>query len=92
MFSMKSFLNEKLGREEEEDKKQESPNAVDGNNFDTTIKEGLTFVKFFAPWCGHCKSMAQDWIKLEKKFKGTNTIIGLAKNWLLSVFIETVVV
>lgn len=41
---------------------------LDHSTFDHAIKDGFTFVKFFAPWCGHCTNMAQDWIDLEKHF------------------------
>lgn len=46
--------------------------------FPSTIENGVTFIKFFAPWCGHCKRMAPTWQQLAEKFVG-NLNIKIAK-------------
>jgi len=33
------------------------------------------FVKFFAPWCGHCKKIKPDWDSLGAIFKDSKTVI-----------------
>jgi protein disulfide-isomerase-like protein len=40
------------------------------DNYDSLTDGKTVFIKFFAPWCGHCKKMAPDWEKLSSEFEG----------------------
>lgn len=44
-------------------------------NYDEQSAGKTVFLKFFAPWCGHCKKMKPDWDTLMEEFKDSSTIL-----------------
>jgi len=44
-------------------------------SFDDAIAGKNAFIKFFAPWCGHCKAMKPAWDQLGDEFAGSNSVL-----------------
>ena len=55
-----------------------APVTLTADNFEELVFNSgkNAIVKFYAPWCGHCKKMAPAWDQLGTEFEGSNVIIG----------------
>lgn len=51
--------------------------VLDEGNFDELALSGgkSAFVKFFAPWCGHCKAMKPAWDELGAEMADSNSVL-----------------
>jgi thiol-disulfide isomerase/thioredoxin len=49
--------------------------ALTSGNWDAKLKGKGAFVKFLAPWWGHCKSMKPDWDALAAEFNTSETVL-----------------
>merc|ERR1719223_1241248 len=49
---------------------------LDPSNFDDVVfSEGVVFVDFYAPWCGHCKRLEPIWEELAQEYAGLNDLV-----------------
>ena len=82
--ALRDWLDNQLpgGDEDEADEPAAAPKAgevvsLTSKNFKslTAPAEQVSFVKFFAPWCGHCKKMAPAWVDLAKDVGSDDSVL-----------------
>jgi len=77
----KGFVDKTLHptvKSEEVPEKNDGPvKVVVGKTFESIVMDPTkdVFLEFYAPWCGHCKSLAPKFDKLGESFKETDTIV-----------------
>ncbi len=72
---------EKYVRSEPEPAKNDGPvTVVTGKSFESFVEDSTdVFIEFYAPWCGHCKSLAPKYDELGKKLKAELPKVKIGK-------------
>ena len=83
--SLVKFINEQMGLEQPEpepDSDGQPDEAIVDNglwvlsekSFKKHVESGSHFIKFYAPWCGHCQKLAPAWADLAKAFENDDKV------------------
>ncbi|EDV91834.1 thioredoxin domain-containing protein 5 homolog [Drosophila grimshawi] len=49
------------------------------DEFEQATADGITFIKFYAPWCGHCQKLQPTWEQLATEALASDAGISVAK-------------
>jgi protein disulfide-isomerase A6 len=72
-----SFINKRTGLNKAIKSAPSFVKDLTPSNFNAVAKDPSKFVivKFYAPWCGHCKSLAPKWEKLAEAFANEEKVV-----------------